>query len=263
MNTSAALAGKRIVVTRAEDQAQQLCRLLRARGAEPIEWPVLRVDAIALEDPARWAHAAATSDWIVFCSANGVKHALPQLAPAWPPSLRIAAVGPKTAETLAAHGRTVDAQPAIFQAQNIVMAMRAAQANLSGARVLVIKGTLSPSDLSEALRTAGAQVSELIAYQTLPTGMPAPQPGTFDAITFASGSAARYAAMAFGSNLPTSVSAACIGPHTAQAARTAGWVLIVQARVHTTCGLVEALEEHFRARLPTSRWFTQTNETVS
>jgi uroporphyrinogen-III synthase len=240
------LAGKRIIVTRAEDHAQELCQLLRARGAEPIAWPVLRIDAAAPKESQHWTRAVAAADWIVFCSANGVKHALPKLASAWPAPLRVAAVGPKTAQMLAAHGHIVDAQPAIYQAENIVAALRAVQADLRAARVLVIKGTLSPNDLSEALRASGAQVSELIAYQTLPTGLPAPPLGTFDAITFASGSAARFAALAFGANLPNAVCAACIGPYTTQAALAAGWTINAQARVHSISGLVDALEEHFR-----------------
>lgn len=246
MITLSPLAGKRIVVTRAEDQAQDLCRLLRARGAAPVEWPVLRTDEIVPPDPQCWRRAVAAADWIVFCSANGVKYALPHLAPAWPTSVRVAAVGPKTAQLLATHGRTVDAQPAIYQAANIVSAVRAVQSDLRAAQVLVIKGALSPNALSEALRAAGAQVSELVAYQTLPTDIPAPPIGTFDAITFASGSAARFAALAFGANLPNSVCVACIGPYTAQAARASGWIIGAHARIHTFNGLIDALEDHFR-----------------
>ncbi len=253
MSALSPLAGKRIVVTRAEDQARQLCHMLSARGAKPVEWPVLRVDAVAPEKPGDWTDAIASADWVVFCSANGVKHALPLLAAAWPALLRVAAVGPKTAQMLAAHGRATDAQPEIYQAENIVAAMRAVQPDLNTARVLVIKGTLSPGSLSEALRSAGAQVSELVSYQTLPTGMPAPRPSAFDAITFASGSAARFAAIAYGSNLPASVCAACIGPQTAEAARAAGWTISAQARVHSIGGLVEALEEHFRVRFSISQ----------
>ncbi len=263
MITLSSLAGKRIVVTRAEDQAQHLCRMLRARGAEPVEWPVLRIDATVPKDPHRWTHAVETADWVVFCSANGVKHALAQLASTWPASLRVAAVGPKTAQMVAAHGLTVDAQPEIYQATSIISAIRAVQPNLVAARMVVIKGTLSPNDLSESLRAAGAQVSELIVYQTVPIGGPAPLPGTFDAITFASGSAARFAAAAFGANLPESICVACIGPYTAQAARASGWTISAHARVHTISGLVDALEDHFRVNPPGNPILKQPNETIS
>ena len=69
------LAGKRVAVTRATDQASELGGLLAARGAEVVELPLIRVSAaIEKEMLADVLLELGGYDWIVFTSANGVRH---------------------------------------------------------------------------------------------------------------------------------------------------------------------------------------------
>ena len=248
-----ALRGRRVVVTRAEDRAFALSRLLRERGAETLEWPVLSIDGLVPDQPGDWTRALDNRDWIVFASGNGVRHLLPHVANAWPRRTRVAAVGEKTAQQLRLQGIVVHAVPPIYQAAGIVAAMRAPHASLARARVLLIRGTLSPDDLSLALRAEGAIVDELTVYRTTPNGALPAAPETFDAITFASGSAARFAAPAFEPAARAAQCAACIGPLTTRIAREAGWTVRVEARVHTIEGLVDALADYFNPERPNTR----------
>ena len=69
-----ALFGRRIVVTRAREQASEFKAILSELGAHCIEFPT-----IAIEPPPSWepldtaiAHLA-TYDWVIFTSVNGVR----------------------------------------------------------------------------------------------------------------------------------------------------------------------------------------------
>ncbi|MBM4457172.1 MAG: uroporphyrinogen-III synthase [Chloroflexi bacterium] len=68
-----ALAGWRIVVTRPEHQAAELCERLAALGAEPIPFPVI---AIAPPEPGAALDRAIARlndyQWVIFTSVNGV-----------------------------------------------------------------------------------------------------------------------------------------------------------------------------------------------
>src|SRR5574341_2159306 len=98
------LEGRRIVVTRARDQAGELIRALEDRGAAVVVAPVIRIEPLsteelgglraALTDPSRYR-------WIVFTSQNAVQIVCDRLAewgiaPAAFERCLIAAVGPAT-----------------------------------------------------------------------------------------------------------------------------------------------------------------------
>ena len=68
------LFGKRILVTRAREQASALARRLEAAGAEVVEFPAIRI-----VPPESWAPLDAAIArlreyrWVIFTSANGVR----------------------------------------------------------------------------------------------------------------------------------------------------------------------------------------------
>src|SRR5579863_5595030 len=107
-----ALVGKRVLVTRAEGQADEASALLRAKGAGPALVPAIAIGPPDDEAAAERAVASlATYDWIAFTSANGVERTWELLARAGRDAsafgqARLAAVGPATAAALARHGLT-------------------------------------------------------------------------------------------------------------------------------------------------------------
>lgn len=232
-----------MVVTRARAQASELGALLRARGAVPVEWPLIEI--APPRDGAALAAAAARLtqfDWVVFSSANGVENFLRHAtAPVRPP--RIAAVGPKTAAALADKGYRVDATPEEF----IGAALAKSLGDVRGKRILLVRPESVPGGLSRALRAGGAAVEEVIAYRTLPAGEEMPfRWQDVQALTLASGSAARaLAAHLHGQPVPGHVCLASIGPSTTRVAKEAGLQIAVEADVHTAEGLVAALASHF------------------
>src|SRR5207244_1632885 len=71
------LFGKRIVVTRAADQAGEFASQLRALGAHAIELPVISLVPPSESAPLDSAIAnLAFYDWIIFTSVNGVRYFL-------------------------------------------------------------------------------------------------------------------------------------------------------------------------------------------
>ena len=112
------LAGKRVVVTRAREQASEFADGLRARGAEPIEFPLIRLvpppDGYAALDDA--LVRLESYDWVCFASAPAVHAFFEQLSHAGHDAralaaARVAAVGPATAEALRVYGIRADFQP--------------------------------------------------------------------------------------------------------------------------------------------------------
>lgn len=193
----AALDGRRVVVTRAREQGNELGALLSDLGAEVLFCPTIQIlppaDCAPLDQALQQLHAY---DWIVFTSRNAVEHVRARLTNDGDKPVnvraRIAAVGTATRDALSACGWRVDAMPE----RTIADAIPAALGDVNGRRVLLPRSDMARPELPAALRAGGAQVDDVVAYRTVASGG-APglaiqiRNGGVDAITFASGSAVR------------------------------------------------------------------------
>ena len=251
------LFGRRVLVTRATEQAAGLSERLAALGALPVEIPTIR--AAPLEDGSELDAALADLsrfDWIAFTSANAVRFVFDRLnalgadARALHPVLA-AAIGRATASALSARGVSADFIP--DRAGSEGMADGMARLGVSGARVLLPRSDLADSRLPDRLRRAGARVSEVIAYRTMmpessrPALAEALEAG-LDAAVFASASAAvNLAALLDGDVVRRmdSVAVACIGRAAAAAASELGLKVDIVAQAPS----VDALAQELAARL--------------
>lgn len=243
------LTGRRVVVTRPQDQAEALCDRLRALGAEPIFFPV-----IAIAPPERGGaldqaiQGLAEYDWIIFTSVNGVEHFWARLtAHAGPrpsaPRSKIAAIGPATAEALSQRGVSVHLMPAEYRAEAILDVI----GDVAGQRILLPRADIARPALAEGLRAMGARVDEAPAYHTV---QGKPPPAAFDAlragvdvIIFTSSSTVRnFVALTKGLNYGDPF-VACIGPVTAATAHELGLRVDMVAEEYTVDGLLETLYE--------------------
>ncbi len=241
------LSGVRVVVTRARAQAGELSDLLRRRGAEPIEIPVIRI-----VDPDDGGHAMRAAldeltsyDWAVFTSPNGAERVCAEPgAVAGLRSLSVAAIGPGTATALAAHGIAADLVPDRYVAEGLLAAFPAPPRG--GGRVLVARAAEAREVLPEGLRAAGWSVDVVPAYRTVPAEVSQEQRrrvAEADVVTFTSSSTVRHFVDLVGpAAVPRLV--ACIGPVTAATARELGLAVAVEATEHTMDGLVGALSDH-------------------
>ena len=132
------LFGRSVVVTRAREQASELRSRLEAIGAEVLEMPAIAIEPVEFALPPLHRYA-----WLVFTSANGVEAFFSRgLAPAGLDvralhGLRIAAIGPGTADTLTVRGVTADLVPERFVAESLLEGFPAPGA--PGERVLVAR----------------------------------------------------------------------------------------------------------------------------
>ncbi len=255
------LAGKRVVVTRAREQASALSEQLRTAGAEPIEYPV-----IAFAPPRDWApldHALTTIefyDWVIFTSVNGVRFALERmrefnLDSARLASRKVGAIGPATAAEL----RRADIQPTFVPDEFVAEAVIAQIGDVAGQRILLPRADIAREALVDGLEAKGASVDSVVAYRTVLGDAETDvvqmlRDGQIEVVTFTSSSTVRN----FFERLQQSgvsndaarallepVVVAAIGPITAQTVRDYGLHVAIEAPKYTIDGLVGALVEMF------------------
>jgi len=248
------LLGRRIVVTRARAQASDLVAQLDALGAETIEAPAIHIEPP--EDPAdieRAAREAASFDWIVFTSVNGVDAYFAALAGAGLDAralagVGVATIGPATTERLGRFGIRSDLQPETYTGAAVAEAL-AAGADLRGRRVLLPRADIAPKELADALRSHGAVVSDIVAYRTVLDTASADAvtdalgAGQVDWLTFTSSSTVRNFLGVVGAEAVRASRAriASIGPTTSATLREAGLEPDVEADPHTMPALVDAI----------------------
>jgi uroporphyrinogen III methyltransferase/synthase len=242
------LMGRRVVVTRAREQASELVARLSALGAATVEVP-----AIEIGDPDDGGAALAGAvgrigdyDWVVLTSPNGARRLLAALAAAGRDAralggVRLAAIGPGTAAALASARLVPDLVPERFVAESLLAAFPAAPPG--GGRVLLARAAVARDVLPAGLAKVGWSVDVVDAYRTRAVPLDERQAAALaeaEIVTFTSSSTVtNLLAAAGGHPLPPVVAA--IGPVTAATARDHGLAVDVEAEVHTIDGLLDAL----------------------
>jgi len=256
MPSKKSLSGKRVAVTRASDQASELGAMLSQLGAEVIELPLIKVSKdISLELLADVMLELGSYDWIVFTSANGVRHFFDEFRRVFDDIrslglLRIACVGDATARAIKAMHLKVECQPPVSTAEALADAL-IATGSLDSGKVLVITGNLNREILVKKLEEARAIVDQLQVYKTETNDLSAePAAADFrargaDAILFASSSAAQsYAEQTTAIRLATGAKrplAGSIGPQTSDTMRKNQITVDFEAKAPGLESLIEAL----------------------
>lgn len=243
-----------LLVTRPAHQAPELHALLRERGLGTIGVPTVEIDhsgvAERLDEMLDGLDGAA---WLVLTSANGADALVARLRDTrrlLPATVRVAAVGPATAETLQRAAIRVDHVPATF----LTVAIADGLGDVRAQRVVLARADAATPDLRDALRSRGAIVEEVVAYRTIEGPatsrdlLPHALHADLDGITFTSSSTVR-GLMRLASTVDRAraraVPAFCIGPVTARTARSGGFAVAAVAADHTAAGLADAVAAHF------------------
>lgn len=250
MNRSNPLQGKRVLITRAQEQSGPLARLLEEQGAVPVFAPLIGLATPDDPEPARDAAANASAyAWIVFTSVNGVRaffdlrKAARELRAG---AERYAAVGAATAAALQERHIEPQIVPAQFVSDDLAPPLLAATS--PGDRILIFGAQEMRDALPELLREQGRAVDVVAGYKTVAVhddGLET-KARSCDILTFASASAVR--AFVDGVSSTAAVCAgktvACIGPVTASQAQQSGMRVDVVAQIFTAQGLCDALRQH-------------------
>jgi len=257
------LKGRRVLVTRAQKQAASLSALLRERGAEVIEVPVIEIipppSYEALDNALR---QAIDYDWLILTSVNGVEALFERLAALGLDAdalqhFKIAAIGPVTEEAVADRGLVVDVVPNKYVAEEVVRLLRP---HMRGQRVLLVRAKVARDVIPVQLTGAGARVDVVEAYQTVtPEESKARLQEVFadkkrqpEFITFTSSSTVQnFLALIVGTDVPgklTEVKFASIGPVTSETLQEYGLPAHIEAEDYTMEGLVEAISQSVGGR---------------
>jgi uroporphyrinogen-III synthase/uroporphyrinogen III methyltransferase/synthase len=247
---------KRVLVTRAAEQAGKLSEALRAAGFSPVEVPVLEI-----VPPANYATLDAaiqrlsTYNWLILTSANAARvvgeRAARLSVELGAATVRVAAVGHATAEAAKLAGLKVDLVPEKYVAEGLIEALaRPDLGGFEGARVLLARAAVARDLIPEALRLQGAEVDVVEAYRNQVPAGAADQLRRaiamgFEVAVFTSSSSVRHLALATeqaGLKWPLAgVMAVSIGPVTSQTLIDAGWKVAAEAVPSDIGGLVEAV----------------------
>ncbi len=234
-----------MLVTRAAEQADELCSLLVDAGFHAEAVPVMRLDPLlSTAQLDRLAAATPEYDVVVFTSANAASMLLSR---AGPPAATIAfAIGPGTAAAARRHGWSVRPLPEQFVAESLAELI--SSEDLTGRRVLLPRAAGARPLLPERLRQLGARVDVVELYRMVPEQGSAPKlrqalaDPRLDWVTFTSGSTVEcFLSVAGEYGAGGTWRSVCIGPVTAETARSRGLRVDLVARPHSLGGLVRAL----------------------
>jgi uroporphyrinogen III methyltransferase/synthase len=252
------LAGQTIMVTRPRGeilrgaQDAELSEQLRELGAEVLEQPVIKISA-----PPDWRSVDEALarldgfDWLVFSSTNGVRYFLQRLLAGGGDlrrlgSVRLAAIGPTTAEELFKFQLRADLVPAEFRAESLAESLAG---EASGRRFLLVRASRGREVLAKQLKAAGASVEQVVAYTSRDIEQSDPEitamleAGQIDWITVTSSSIARSLVKLFGEKLRQS-KLASISPVTSSTLKELGFEPTVEAEQYIMLGLVAAISSH-------------------
>ena len=244
------LFGKKILVTRPAHQAASLAGPLADLGAEVLVQP-----AIEIGPPTDWGPTDAALqrlsefDWLVFSSSNGVRYLLERLFTVGKDSralgsIKLAAIGPGTAEELQRYHLKADLVPDEFRAESLAGGLAG---SARGKRFLLARASRGRQVLSEELTSAGGVVEQVVVYQSDDVTTADPQvlelmeAEKIDWVTVTSSAIAKSLARLFGESL-RHTKLASISPITSGSLRELGFEPASEAKEYTMAGVVEAIK---------------------
>lgn len=263
-NEDKPLAGRTVVITRAQSQADDFVTELERYGADVVLCPTIEIRE--LETYERLDEAIDHLygyDWLIFTSVNGVEHFFRRLhtrgrSASDLDELKVCAIGDATAESLRDLHVHVDVVPEEFKAEGVFAALERFVGGgeaLQNLNVLIPRASVARDYLPKALEQAGARVDVVPAYRTtLPADLDrgrvaAMLSGSADCIAFTSSSTVRNLAQLFDTqDLSTALAGvviACIGDITATTAAEYGLRVEIQPPQFTIPSLARAIADYF------------------
>lgn len=246
------LVGKRILVPPARPEANPLLRILERKGAEVLEFPVLKTaqptDYGPLDEAIR--HLS-EFDWIIFSGSNCVVNFFERLnrlglGKAALIRPKIGAIGHGAFSALKKWGVEVDYVPMRHTAEDVIVGLN----DISSLKFLLIRVEGAARNLPEGLKDLGAEVTEVAGYRMLVEASVEMAKKVFgrrlDVLALANPTAVRFlvkAADELGLDLQESlkgVTIATVGPATAEVASSHVLVPDIVSKGHIT-DLAEAL----------------------
>lgn len=163
------LAGRGIVLTRPRLQAEMLAQRVRVAGGTPLLFPAIEIcDLPDLGPLLALVDRLAEFDLAVFISPNAVHKALNLIrarrGTAWPPGLKVAAVGRGSRRELEHQGLQSVVAPTAHADSEALLALPELKA-VAGRRVVIFRGDGGRELLGDTLAARGASVEYAECYR--------------------------------------------------------------------------------------------------
>jgi uroporphyrinogen III methyltransferase/synthase len=247
------LFGQRIVVTRPLGESERSAATLEALGAEVLIAPT--VEILPLEDFRaldQTLERLSSFDWLVFTSGNGVRHLFDRLDAIGKDLravgfLKLAAIGPGTAQALANYRLKADLVPESFRSEALAESLAR---QVEGRRVLLARADRGRTILKDELEPI-ATVEQVAVYRNADAAsipehvLERIEAGTVDWITMTSSAIAErligLLSPGARARIGTETRLASLSPVTSAAISRLGFPVGVEASTYTWEGLVEAI----------------------
>lgn len=254
------LFGKRVLVTRALEQAGDFAKVLERHGAEPISFPTIKTVA-----PPSWKSLdsaikkLSSYDWAIFTSVNGVKYFFERLYKLDKDirelkGVKICAIGPMTEKAIRNLGIKVDLTPKEYRAEAVLDAL--GKRRIKGKKFLLARAMEAREIIPTEIKKLGGRIDVAPAYKTIRPKKEADvlrkllTEGRVDIVTFTSSSTVTNFAAMFGKKelpgLLKGVKVACIGPITADTAKEYGLKVDIMPKDYTIPALTAAMADYYR-----------------
>lgn len=244
------LSGKTILVTRPEDQANDLAYPLRELGAEVLCEPAIQISPVASKDSLhQLLRQKNRFDWLVFSSSNGVREFIQNLRATgsdlrWLAGSRIAAIGPGTAAELQTYHLNADLTPTTFNAEGLLEELTS---GAKGKSFLLLRASRGREVLAEGLREAGGEVTQVIVYESVDRDSASSETlermnaGEIHWVTVTSSAIAKSVHRLYGKALNKS-KLASISPLTSRALLDLGYRVDAEANEATMPSIIRAIQ---------------------
>ena len=248
------LFGKRVLVTRPRAQAAELMHRLELLGAVCFVLPTVEI-----KEPEDWPAVdralgrLSTYQWLVFTSSNGVHALLRRLRQTGRDlralgGVKLAAIGPATADALRSYHLEPDLMPAAFRSEELAEALKQQAA---GQRVLLARADRGRDLLRQELATV-AQVDQVAVYSQVDSVDAHSEVfdylrrGEIDYVTLTSSNIARALLRALdepsrGRIQSGETKLVTISPETSKAVAEFGFPVAATATEYTSAGVIESL----------------------
>lgn len=252
------IQGKKILITRPEEQARSFAEKLSSLGAEPINLPAIKISPATENIPLLQEVILKLNqyDWLIFTSTNAVKYFMQNvpkadvLAKNGIKSVKIATVGLSTATFIEKEYHIKpDLIPNIYTAEVLNQDI----GDVKGLKILLPNADIARPELKNALQKKGAVIDEITLYHTQPNNISKEvlekvfEGRGVDVVTFTSSSAVK-AMINLLENTNFDLNnyiITCIGPETAKTAEALGLNVAIIGNPHTTDGMISEMIKYF------------------
>ncbi len=253
------LFGKRILITRPEEQGEEFARLVSAYGGTPLVAPTITIMPIKDNKPLYDViEHLSDFDWLLFASANSVKIFMQELYNCgkdvrWLGKIKIATIGTNTARLLKEKwGICPDFVPSQFVQEKMAEELPVNR----GCKVLIPRAATSRDVLPVVLRQKGVEVEVIPVYEIVPDkagiarAISLFQQKKVDVVVFTASSTVKFLM----DNIPpaeyqqlfTDVVIASIGPITTETIKSYSLSVHIETPEYTTDALLKAIIQYFK-----------------